>query len=376
MTMRGEKDNLEIFILATNSCNLSCRYCYETAKNRSRMQIEPIWQNLKRRIEESEERFAAISVIFHGGEPLLAFSAMREICERIWNFRPGIVCQMTTNGTLLSDEVRAWLTANKRRFLAILSLDGDRDTHNLNRSGSYDRIDRDFFRENYPQVEVKMTVAPNTLERLFDNFKALTDEGFRVNPGLANEVGWDLGRDLPIYARELNKLVDYYLDHPRLHPCKMLDMQIEQLAPNLSFAASKGCGAGVNIFAYDVDGNPYPCHSFIADPNKPYDAPQIERISRRLAAENGCEIIPECASCPIYRCCSPCFGLNHSMRGTMDAIDRTMCSLMKVGVLATARLYAEMLPRPDRYAVLENKSHDELCNIANAVRHVFRHVDF
>lgn len=373
--MRGDKETLELFILATNSCNLSCRYCYETAKNRRMMQVEPIWRNLKRKIEEAEEHFAAVSVIFHGGEPLLAFASMRELCERIWRFRPGIVCQMTTNGTLLTGEVRAWLTANKHRFVAILSLDGDRDTHNLNRSESYDRIDRAFFRANYPEVEVKMTVAPNTLERLFENFKALRNEGFRVNPGLANEVEWVVERDLPIYAREMNKLIAYYLDHPQERPCKMLDMQIEQLAPNLRMTASKGCGAGVNIAAYDVEGNPYPCHSFIADLNKPYDGPQMEGISRRLATETGNELIPTCTSCPIYRCCSPCFGLNHSMRGRMDAIDPTMCSLMKVGVLATAKLYAEMLSRPDQYAVLANKSHDALCNLANAVRYVFREVD-
>lgn len=372
--MRGEKQHLEIFVLATNSCNLNCRYCYETSKNSKRMDVARIYDAIRRKIEESEKIFKSISVVFHGGEPLIAFRQMRELCEKIWEFRPDTVCQMTTNGTLLTDGIRQWLTENRRRFIAVLSLDGDRASHDMNRSGSYDRIDRNFFRINYPSAEVKMTVAPNTLGRMFDNFKHLHDEGFRVNPGLANEVEWIPDRDLPIYARELNKMVDFYLDNPSIHPCKMLDIPIAQLAPNIRLVDSKGCGAGTNIAAFDVDGNQYPCHSFVADPDRPYDAEAIKNLTRELVSKSGCDIIPECGTCPIYRCCSPCFGLNYSIRGDMGSTDRIMCEMMKVNVLAAAKLYAEMLRRPNSYAVLKDMPHAELCNTANAVRFVFNNI--
>lgn len=373
--MRGQKDNLEIFILATNACNLACSYCYETGKNSRTMDIERIWPRLKARIEQAGEAFAHIAVIFHGGEPLLAFEPMRALCERIWALRADVVCQMTTNGTLLSDEHRRWLVDNRHRFVPILSIDGAREAHNRNRSNSYERIDRDFFRTNFPHAEVKMTVAPNTLGELFDNFKALREAGFRVNPGLANEVAWELDRDLPIYARELNKLVGYYLAHPNERPCKLLDMQIEQLAPNLTLESSKGCGAGVNIVAFDVDGNAYPCHSFIADLSQPYDRAQMEHLATRLAGESGDKLIAQCAACPIYRCCSPCFGLNHAVRGALDALDVSMCALMKVGVLAAAKLYACMLVEPQRYVVLKERPQEDLYNIAAAVRFVFDRVE-
>ena len=75
----------------------------------------------------------------------------------------------TTNGALLNDEMKSWFSAHKDTFVLGLSLDGTPDTHNYNRSNSYDKIDIDFFKNTWPIQGVKMTISEYTLKDLADN---------------------------------------------------------------------------------------------------------------------------------------------------------------------------------------------------------------
>lgn len=97
-----------------------------------------------------KEQIDYVEILFHGGEPFIAFQRIKDICEWLWaqEWPTKYICYATTNGTLIHNEVKEWLMKNKERFIVGLSLDGTREMHNRNRSNSYDKIDIPFFIEN------------------------------------------------------------------------------------------------------------------------------------------------------------------------------------------------------------------------------------
>lgn len=371
--MRGEsKRSREIFVMVTNHCNLSCSYCYEPVKNKQLISPEAIKPVIITDISNSRENTGEYFLIFHGGEPFLAFREMKEIAEWAWQTYPdlNITCMVTTNGTVLTPEIREWLTSNRKRFVPILSIDGGRESHNLNRSGSWDRIDRAFFLENWPLQPVKMTIAPNTVDKIFENYISLSEEGFIVNPSLAKEVDWDEDLHLPLFAAELKKLAGYFADHPDKLPCELIGIPMQNFAPEAKIPRNRACGAGDNIVAYDVNGNRYPCHAFIGDPNQAYDETAIEQTFDLLGTNDGLLLSPGCGECFIFSYCSPCYGLNYSTRADMGSFDRKMCRFNKLRVLAAAEMYARMITSPLKYKALQDKSPEQLKPLLSGIRAV------
>ena len=124
-----------------------------------------------------------VEILFHGGEPFLAFERIKEICDWIWTQEWPVkyICYATTNGTLIHGEIRNWLLENKDRFILGLSLDGTPEMHNRNRSDSYSKIDIDLFRNTWPEQGVKMTPSPGTLSSLADGVIYVHELGFKKN---------------------------------------------------------------------------------------------------------------------------------------------------------------------------------------------------
>lgn len=375
--MRGEsKKQREIFVMVTNKCNLKCRYCYEATKNNQFVPVARMKELLAAEFESSRDKYSEFFLIFHGGEPFLAFDELRSLSEWAWEHYPemNITCLTTTNGTWLSPEMKTWLVTNKHRFVPILSLDGLKETHDLNRSNSYDKIDRAFFLTHWPGQAVKMTIAPNSIGELYENYVGLRAQGFLVNPSLAKEVDWDLKRDLPVFAAEMKKLASYFIDHPEEVPCELINVPVHQFAPQVTVPNHNACGAGGHIVTFDTRGNRYPCHAFIGDPTAPYQAEAIDQSFKILSENNSLRVSPGCANCFVASVCSPCYGLNFAERGDMGRFDPRMCEFTKVRVLACAEMLANMMEEREKYPALNGKSEEELFFTVSGIRAVFGNV--
>ena len=117
--------------LATNyNCNLNCIYCYEREKQNINFNAEEALPILKELLSTKTEYGTKIKL--HGGEPFLAFSEIRKVCEGLWNVEVAdyFHFHITTNGTLVHGEIQKWLTQHKDKVTVKLSLDGDRLSHN------------------------------------------------------------------------------------------------------------------------------------------------------------------------------------------------------------------------------------------------------
>lgn len=364
----------ELLIMATNACNLRCKYCYETNKNAPSMDVERIEEQIEHELRKLSAPYKKFVINFHGGEPMLVFDKIKQVVgwadEKLNDL--DISYTTTTNGTVLNDEIRQWLVSNKKRFIPILSLDGPKDVHDRNRIGSFDKIDLEFFRTNWPLQGIKMTVSPNTVTDLYDSFIYLHEIGFYPNPTLAKEVDWKLQEHLPIYAQQLKRLSEFYISHPTLPPGQLLNLPLHKFSEDFVSKGINSCGAGFDTIAFDINGNRYPCQAFIADLRKPYNKAEMESIFCILSQNCHLKISPKCTGCPIVNGCSSCYGMNYSNRGNMGAIDEVMCQFQKVTFLCAAQMFAEIIPRHEEYPWMKGKMDVELYHMIKGIRQLFK----
>ncbi|MBR6649672.1 MAG: 4Fe-4S cluster-binding domain-containing protein [Bacteroidaceae bacterium] len=360
----------KIFIITTYDCNLRCKYCFEHNKTKMHMDVDSM-QHILHNEFSSDKKYELYSIILHGGEPFLAFNEIKELCEWTWDnySNYNIQYSATTNGTVTNDEIKKWLSENKNRFHLILSIDGKREYHNLNRGNSFDKIDFDFFLSTYNRPWVKMTVAPNTLDYMYENFLYLQKMGFSTNPTLACETEWNKENDLRKIKETLYKLVQYYLSNPLERPGDLLSLPIEKIITNKDIYTTR-CSLGDGNVAYDVKGNRYPCQNFIADFLKPYDKEGINECFSLICQNDYRKITDVCTDCIIKEICSPCYGLNFLNRGSMGSVDKVWCSITKVLVYFNAYLLSKALLKKEQYIWLRNKNDVEIATLAMAVKKI------
>lgn len=139
-----------IVLQVTQGCNLRCSYCiYSENSNlgtRSHSSKAMDIETAKKAVDFFFERSMdndMPAIGFYGGEPLLEFNLIKETVEyakRVFEGR-NLVFAMTTNATLMNDEVIDFLAKNN--FSLTVSLDGPRNIQNKNRKfangkGTYD----------------------------------------------------------------------------------------------------------------------------------------------------------------------------------------------------------------------------------------------
>nr|WP_162990785.1 Cys-rich peptide radical SAM maturase CcpM [Maliibacterium massiliense] len=185
----------QLILQVTQQCNLRCAYCafsgwYEGRQHANKWMA---WETAKKamdfyldHIEEQEN----IRVGFYGGEPLLAFDLIKKCVDYIERHVEGreISFNLTTNGTLLTQEVEDYFAAHKIDIL--ISLDGAKEEHDANRKysdgrGSFDTIMENVRRIKRDYPEYGRTIGFNTVinpksdlgcvEEFFDADSVLAD---------------------------------------------------------------------------------------------------------------------------------------------------------------------------------------------------------
>lgn len=137
-----------------HDCNLRCGYCFAGTGDfggyRAMMSKETAEKAVEFAIAGSKMRHNLELDLF-GGEPLMNPEVVKHVINyvRRREFETGknIKLTLTTNGTLLNDDIIQFL--NDNRVMLVLSLDGKKETHDNmrpfpNKTGSYDAAVRGF----------------------------------------------------------------------------------------------------------------------------------------------------------------------------------------------------------------------------------------
>ncbi len=325
-------------ITLTESCNLACIYCYENHKSSSCMALDTLKQIIKFEMCTDDD-YEEIEIGLFGGEPFIKFDMIKEIYDYIITLESNkkYIFFASTNGTLVHGEIKEWLKTHPF-FICGLSYDGTPEMNNTNRSNSSDQIDLDFFRLQYPEQPIKMTISEKTLSTLADGVIYLHYNGFSVSCNLAYGLDWSDEINVVNLERELMKLIDFYLEHPDIEPCSLLNMPINNVAlirKNHKFM--RYCGAGISNVAYHIDGTAYPCQFFT--PLSVGEDKAEESLGLRFYDESIPEgnIEEKCRNCVVQSICPTCYGSNYAATGNMYIHDDNYCKLTKI--IMKARSY-------------------------------------
>lgn len=339
MTITTKPRRRLVSLTITEACNLNCTYCYEHRKSAARMDIEVAKANLQYEFTHSPD-FDEIEIDLFGGEPTLHQDTIKELVAWVKNqhFAKPFIFFLQTNGTLVHGEFQDWLLQNKCVWVG-LSMDGTPETQNRNRSDSYSRIDTAFFVKNYPTQGVRMTVCPESIGNLAKDVIHLHGLGFtKVDASFAFGVKWNPAI-AGVLEEQLRLLCDYYLEHPSINACSMLDMNIAGLGKTVE-GGKKWCGTGIEMISIGVDGRKYPCHSF--QPNTNANPAELGAINLNKG-DNFAD--PECTTCMFERVCPTCYGLNHLSSHNIRQRDKQICFITKARAKAVAYLRANQIEK-------------------------------
>lgn len=333
-----ERKKKTIMLTLTEFCNLECTYCYEKNKSLKTMDFKTAIAILDKELS-MDDGYDECEIQFFGGEPFVEFELLKNICEYIWRrkWKKKYICFATTNGTLVHGEIQEWLKKNSDRFACGLSLDGIKKAHDINRCGSFDMIDIDFFRNTWPEQYVKMTISPESLPFLYESAVYLHELGFTFDNNLAYGVNWNSSELFEIMEEQLKKLADYYISHPKAKPCRLLGLNIENI--NNTEHIDRWCGAGKGLKSYDVEGTLYPCQMFTPlsmEKEKSEKSFELDFSSEKTED-------PRCTTCKIYNVCPTCYGHNYSATGDIAKRDEVLCNYTKLCILATSYLWANRI---------------------------------
>lgn len=331
----------------THSCNLNCIYCYQSHDGNNRMSFDTAKKTIDWIFQNKPADMQGIEISFIGGEPLIEFDLIKQIYEYTVTRYPNeeYIFYATTNGTLLNESMKEWFQRHKNEFVLGLSLDGLPETHNHNRSNSFNFIDTDFFIQTWPDQGIKMTLSELSLERLADNVIYLHGLGFKEIDGVnlfEGNFDWSDEKYIRMIIPELRKLVDYYVEHDELMVDQMLGRQID-ICEEKNRPKRKWCGIGTGALFFDTDGTVLPC-PFVTPMT--FNSNELEDILKTNFEDHTNFIDDECfENCYIYPVCPMCPGANYLVKKTFKKRDRSKCRMQKLITLYAADLQAKRLVR-------------------------------
>jgi len=332
-----------IHVIITYRCNLDCIYCYQSDRRQhDDLDYDKAKKALYEVLDEINPENEGI-IRFFGGEPLLRFDLIRQLtadARSYWrktkNISSNLFFGISTNGTLMNEEIKTWLLENPDVSVTI-SLDGTPHMHNTNRSGSFEFVKPHLdFIKRYG-VPVKMTISPYTIDGCADGIRFINEQGLECQANIVFEDVWGDNEShlgyLKAFSNELAKLVTYYADNPEI-PRSTLFIPLTAHLPrsvNQKFLESFLCGITRNMITIGLDGNKYTCERTI---------PFHENGSFENFDLNRKQLKPEeCEECPLLPLCPECRAYNFEYYQDANRKTTFHCEFLQLQLRASSLLF-------------------------------------
>jgi len=270
----------------TNQCNLACTYCYEFGADKiATPQGKPKYMTLDTAkasvdflLKEAAGR-KGVHITFFGGETLMNFRLLQEVVGYATAKGDAQGCKvgfsLTTNATLLTDEIIAFLSENA--IGVTVSMDGPPDLQNKRRvyksgKGSYEVIEPRLrkliagHKTRAITARVTLTDGVTDVIRIFRHLKE--DLGFHeVGFAPVTDAGkrdYSLDEDgMVSVLDQFHELADEWLEYAlrgKMHGFSNVSETIGELIQGTN--KSHPCGAGIGLLGVSPSGDLSPCHRF------------------------------------------------------------------------------------------------------------------
>ena len=329
----------------TSSCNLRCRYCYFMGNDQVTYGELPTGEWLA--FLEELGRESVLEVTLAGGEPLVR-PDLRELIAGIVKNRMRF--SILSNGTLVDDDLAAFLASTGRCSSVQVSLDGScPETHDAARgAGSFARAYRGLqvlLRHRVPTT-VRVTIHRQNVDDLENTARLLLEEtglaGFTTNS--AGDLGScrQNAEDMVLTTAERQRAMEVLHRLERKYPGRIsalagpqADLHIwrrmeeGRRASAPAFANGgrlTGCGCAFSKLAVRSDGTFVPCtmlpHIALGRINRDRlldvwnEHPFLNRLRSR--SDLPLSSFPFCAGCEYQPYCTGnCPGLAHALTGSV-----------------------------------------------------------
>ncbi len=264
-------------LLLSGRCNLSCAYCYQNGR-RTRARLP--WEAARAALDLLLERGTPPLVVeFSGGEPLLEPDLFVR-CLEYAEFRrpPGTTIRyvLTTNGTLLTREIQAFLA--RHHVVLQLSFDGLPPVQKLRGRGTFGRLEvtLDVLRADHGAyagrfLRVQSVLAPGTIGHMAEGARYFMAKGVPVafQPAVGLVGGWN-ETEPDLLEEQVSQIVRDGVRHWKArHAVPVLFL----LGPAPEAGRGPGggflCGAGVGKgLCVDSGGHAWTCPLFASSLQK------------------------------------------------------------------------------------------------------------
>jgi uncharacterized protein len=361
----------------TSKCNLSCGYCYEYGEDRIVAEgAKPRFMNDETARRSVDFMFAEsddsqrVNLTFFGGETLLNFkvlqSALAYAREKGRVLGKEVDASLTTNATLLRDEVMDWIVDND--VGVTVSIDGAREQQDkfrvfANGMGSYDvilpRVKALLARHRRRPVGARVTLTGQNLD-VVSIYRHLFDEiGFWEVGFAPVTTSWQ--RDYAIeeagFQRLLSGFQELAADYlksalaGRRHGFSNVRDTLEEIHKGMSKAYP--CGAGLGLMGVATDGDVALCHRFAgSDDHKlgsVFDgvdhAKQDDFLTRHHIANKT-----DCATCwarPL--CAGGCYHEAHTRYGSTTRPNLHYCEWIRSWTNTCLEVYGTLAERKPEF---------------------------
>lgn len=351
-----------IVLVISQACNLACKYCYAQEgsygeENKCLMTFETLKQTMNKIIEIYPEGVSRIQ--YFGGEPLINFELMKKATPWIIDFFQNKGLELpsftiVTNGTLITPEINEFF--NRYSVNVTISIDGNKEVNDINRIfkksevGTYDTIAKNlrYISQNRNYIlMLEMTVDKSNFVQFKDNNGKLLDieNLLEFKPDLFHIVPaiWPKGHKCNFESEENYELMkEYFISISKMaakqfgsdkpfNVIKFADMAREIIKHK---KRSILCGAGIDQFSVDVNGDMYPCFAFIGQSEYKMgnvidkDITNFEKISQ-ICKNNTFDSIAECQNCWAKGLCSNCIGNSYLVHGQINKPIKELCNVQK-----------------------------------------------
>jgi len=274
----------------TNKCNLSCKYCYEYGEDKLAAPATTRFMDEATAFESVEfllqrgANLPRLTLTFFGGETLLNFKVVRATVEyarrRARESGKTIDFSLTTNATLLTEEVIRFLTEN--HVGVTISIDGPKELQDRFRtysdgSGSYDnilpRIKALLTNHRTRPIGARVTLTSQVMDviRIFEHLSndiGFYEVGFAPVTTSANTlyaIG-DSGFDSML--SQFTKLAGRYLEKAVKGEYLGFSNMTDQLQEiHTGVTKNYACGAGLGLLGVSPAGEISLCHRFVDSPD-------------------------------------------------------------------------------------------------------------
>ncbi len=322
-------------IWVTEACNMKCKYCYEGIEKRHNNMAEEtgvaaahwIVQELSRR----HESHALIR--FHGGEPLLNFSTIREVISVLKSYQSmDFDFELTTNAYALSDEQIQYISSNFDQIS--VSVDGTEAVHNKNRvtingDATFQCVMRNALKikKLFPQLAVRATITPATASCFYDSVLELLNYQFEeiICALDAFDQNWS-AESLQILLDQSSKVKQYIAGKGSIRTKVYYPLDIS--------LKKRSCSGGTDGFNIDINGKLYPCIYTVGNDRfvcgDIYTGIENSKIQELIAIYNT--PIEACSGCSFYDCCESvrCKFVNLSITGNMFTPVPLLCAVCNI----------------------------------------------